>query len=116
MRLLTAANADIIPARSITEDVSLDSDVGSRGSEKCGGSSSSSNSSSSSCNNSNGNSNGCNSGIRDGVGYASGHDRGQWYNDSDSSDNGYAFWECTSSIQRTSSCVSMKIRFGSPCH
>lgn len=107
MRLLTATGADIVPTRSITENVSLDSDVGSRGYEKCGGSSSSSN--------------GCNSGIRDGVGYASGQDRGQWYNGNDSSDNGYAsddFWACTSSIRRTSSCVSMKkIQLGShPCH
>jgi len=38
-----ATGADTVPARSITEDVSLDSDVGSRGFEKCGGSNGSSN-------------------------------------------------------------------------
>ncbi|KAL0106409.1 hypothetical protein PUN28_016260 [Cardiocondyla obscurior] len=61
MRLLTAAGADTAPSRSIIENASMDSDVGSRGFEKCGG----------------GSSNGCDSGIRDGVGYVCGHDRGQ---------------------------------------
>ncbi|EZA50253.1 hypothetical protein X777_11091 [Ooceraea biroi] len=96
MRPLTAVDIDTEPARS-NEDVSLDSDVGSRGFEKCGGSGCSSSGS---------------NGIRDIIsntcGHHCDHHHGDEGNDSDAN-----FWACTSSIRRTNFCVSMRTRFES---
>jgi len=89
MRLLTAADTDTELARSI-KDVSLDSDVGSHGFGKCGGSSNGNSSNSES-----------NNGVRD-ISYVCGH-----HDNGDANDDLLA---CMSSIQRMNSYVSMKIQ------